>query len=129
MKAQLKVEWLDRHWRLMLPLHRAFITEVGRAGAGDKAFTLALVLTRVLDTWSYKSFSAYAAAQESGLSMPELTRAVEELVGLGALDVRKKTFLGRTMTLYRLGKAIVSRTGFFVAPPVETDTAHGDADE
>ncbi|CAE6851148.1 hypothetical protein R75461_07475 [Paraburkholderia nemoris] len=98
---------------MMLPLHQAFVTELSRMGVSDGAFTLALVLTRVLDTWSYRSFSAYAAAQESGLSQPELTRAVKELVDLGALDIRKKACLGRWMTLYRLGKAIVSRAAAF----------------
>lgn len=112
----------------MSPLHQAFVTELGRAGASDAAFTLALVLTRVLNTWSYKSFSAYAAAQESGLSQPELTRAVKELADLGALDIRKKACLGRCMTMYRLGKATVSHTGAFVAPAEDAETAHGHAD-
>ncbi|MCI0152237.1 hypothetical protein KNO81_41265 [Paraburkholderia sediminicola] len=113
----------------MSPLHQAFVTELGRTGASDAAFALALVLTRVLNTWAYKAFSAYAAAQESGLSLPELTRAVGELVDLGALDVQKKACLGRRMTLYRLGKAIVSRTGFFAAPAAHAETAQGDADQ
>ncbi|MCI0150801.1 hypothetical protein KNO81_33580 [Paraburkholderia sediminicola] len=120
--GQHNVERLDRHWRFLSPLHQAFVTELGRTGVGDAAFTLALVLTRVLNTWAYRSFSADAAAQESGLTLAELTRALVELVDLGALDVRKKTCLGRRMTLYRLGKAIVSRTGAFVAPPEDADT-------
>jgi hypothetical protein len=119
--GQLNVAWLDRYWRLLSPLHQVFVAELGRMEVSDAAFTLALVLTRVLNTWAYRSFSVYAAAQESGLSLPELTRAVEELVDLGALDVQKKACLGRRMTLYRLGKAIVSRTGFFAAPPADAD--------
>ncbi|MBK3786869.1 hypothetical protein G3A43_42615 [Paraburkholderia aspalathi] len=113
----------------MSPLHQAFVTELGRTGASDAAFTLAVVLTRVLNTWTYKSFSAYAAAKESGLSLPELRRAVEELVDLRALDVRKKACLGRRMTLYRLGKVIVSRTNVFVTAPENTESAYGDADQ
>ncbi|SIO72622.1 hypothetical protein SAMN05444172_9086 [Burkholderia sp. GAS332] len=107
------VERLDAHWRMMSPAHRAFVTELGRMDASDAAFMLALVLLRVLNTWSYKSFSAYAAAQESSLSLPALRRAVEELVDLGALDVQKKVCLGRRTTLYRLGKVIVSRAAAF----------------
>ncbi|MCI0152118.1 hypothetical protein KNO81_40570 [Paraburkholderia sediminicola] len=124
--GQLNIERLDRHWRLLLPLHQAFVTELGRTGVSDAAFTLAVMLTRVLNPWTYKSFSAYAAAQESCISLPELAGAVEELVDLGALDVQKKACLGRRMTLYRLGKAFVSPPGFFVEPSADAEAVHSD---
>ncbi|CAE6851120.1 hypothetical protein R75461_07474 [Paraburkholderia nemoris] len=53
----------------------------------------------LLPTHTYKAFSPFTAEQDSGLPLPELARAVEELVDLGSLDVEKKAFLGRRMTL------------------------------
>jgi hypothetical protein len=102
-----KVELLPGHWRSMLPQHKTFVTELSRTGISGPAFALALALVRVLDFATYKSFSAYTAAQESRLSLPELTRAVDELVSFGALDVHVTVFLGGKMMLYRLGKAFL----------------------
>ena len=112
---QKTVERLTAHWRLMPPLYRAFMTELGRTQVSDSGFTAALVLMHVLDCTSHKAFSECAAAQESGLPQLALTRAVAELVELGAYDVWKTTRRGRKMTLYRMGQVIASRSGVVTA--------------
>jgi hypothetical protein len=103
------VESLLGHWRAMLPQHKKFVAELRRTGISGPAFALAVALLRVLDFAAFKSFSTYTAAQESRLSMAELTCAVEELISFGALDVHMAVFLGGKMILYRLGRAFQLR--------------------
>lgn len=119
------VEQLDALWRSMSIQQQAFVTELGRTGVSDAAFTLALVLVPTLNFATYKSFTEQDVAPQVGLSLPALTRVLGELVNLKALDVWHRVVQGRKFTQYRLGKALLSGSSAFMDASARATTARG----
>lgn len=93
----------------MSPLVQAFLSEVGRSGVSDMAFTLALLLVPMLSFGSWKTVRLRDVARRAGIPADQAHIAASELVRAGVLDQRQSRFAARKMPSFRLREQFHAR--------------------
>ncbi|RKP46924.1 hypothetical protein [Trinickia fusca] len=100
--AKATVKPSELSWEALPLRKRAFLEHLRSRGASELAFKLALAIVHALDFGAYRSIRTHAIAQLAGMSVPELRRAEDELMMVGAIERRRGGFMGRQVNGYRL---------------------------
>ncbi|WP_155634032.1 hypothetical protein [Burkholderia cepacia] len=86
----------------MSPIEQAFLSEVGRSGVSDTAFSFALIVVPMLSFVSWQTMFLGDVAKCAGLSRQEVDVAASELVTLGVIEWRYSRFAARKLQSFRL---------------------------